>query len=166
MYTVEVPLPPAECSSNQHGQSRRAGFKRSAAVKLYRADCGVLYAQAAKKGNWPVPFPKAVLHLDFYQARIAGNRTKCISLDVSNAIASFKAGQDALADAGVIVSDSHKYLDVGKTRLFNTAKEHGGRRCVLVSLEVQDPEEAVPAAPELLPTKAKVARKKVTGVEV
>ena len=128
---------------------------------MYRTDCGILYAQAAKKGKWPVPFKFATLHLDFYQARIAGNRSKCISRDLSNAIASFKAGQDALADAGVIVSDSHKYLDVGKTRLFNTVKEHGGRRCVLVSLEIPDPE---PAAPYILPTNVRIVPKKATGV--
>lgn len=137
-YVIEVDLPPMMCSSNWHGQSRRAGMKRSSVVKQYRNDCCVLFTQAAKALKIPCPLPFITLHLDFYQFRVIGDRSKCISLDESNAIASFKAGQDALADAGIVASDSHKHVAQGAVRLFNTKKEHGGKRCIAVTIETKE----------------------------
>jgi len=128
MYTVELPLPPKECSRNTtcHWGSR------GRAVKQYRSDCALAY-MAAK-----IPaMPAICLSLAFYNGgrRVGVDDGLYRPKDEANAIDSFKAAQDALADAGVVPGDSRKYVKQGPVTIYGTAKEHKGRCGVVLTIE-------------------------------
>lgn len=75
--------------------------------------------------------------VEFYGARKPYVKAY-IPNDIGNAWASLKAAIDGLVDAKVIPDDSHKWLTYGECKLFRTAKEHGGKSCVRLLIEVQD----------------------------
>jgi hypothetical protein len=77
---------------------------------------------------------RLVVDLDFFLARAPGDRWSYYPQDEDSARASFKAGQDALQDVGWIKTDSAKHVRIGYTRLHRTAKQHGGRRGIVLTL--------------------------------
>jgi crossover junction endodeoxyribonuclease RusA len=99
---IEVPmLPPKELSPNARVHW---AVKDRARAELHRA---VYYCcmEARHKFN-SLPIRKAKLDLTFVFAQ---KRKR----DIDNLRASFKAGQDALVNAGLIVDDSSEFLELG-----------------------------------------------------
>ena len=105
---IEPPLPPRALSSNgSHGHWRT----KSAAAKGYRQLCGLL-ARAFAENK---PDRRRVS----YTFGIKGARSTgaYCPRDVSNALAAFKAGQDGLVDAGILVDDSARWMELGSVTI-------------------------------------------------
>lgn len=140
---IEFPLPPRELSANP--KSPGAWRRKSEATKKYRYYCGncalLAKREAFRQERFFFPSLKpVVLHLHFYYGPTPLNPNTYRARDCANAIISFKAGQDALVDAGILFNDSAKYLKMGETVLFTKASEHKGRACVEAILEWEDEE--------------------------
>ena len=125
--TLELPLPLAKCSPN----ARFCGHWSAAAEarRDYKAEClaclpridymfGKMFAAATIRTEWFLGPAEGRYH----------------PRDQQNATASLKAAVDAIVDAGYLPDDSSKYLTWGETVL-RTARESGGRACVVVTLE-------------------------------
>jgi crossover junction endodeoxyribonuclease RusA len=80
---IELPWPPKELSPN----ARLHWAKKSKAVKLYRSSCGWI----AKQNVPNIPAGNMAVKITFYPP---DSRRR----DRDNTIASFKAGQDGIAD--------------------------------------------------------------------
>ena len=87
-----LPLPPRESSPN----ARPHHMAKARAAKAYRAKVRML-TSSALRGKRPL-YPEAMLELHWIHK--TAHR-----LDSTNAIASFKAGEDGLADAGLLLND-------------------------------------------------------------
>jgi hypothetical protein len=110
--TFELPLPLRALSSNGAQGSWR---KKAAARRAYREECGWL----AKGCDWEMPAERARLSLVF---GIKGGRAagRYQPRDASNALSAFKPAQDSLVDAGLLVDDSMKHLELGEVRIDST----------------------------------------------
>ena len=104
---IELPLPPRALSSNgSHGH----WSKKNRAAQDYRLECKILALMDCR-----------VRLLDRRRMRVSyafgikGARKTGVYCprDIPNALAAFKAGQDALVDAGVLVDDSAKWMELG-----------------------------------------------------
>ena len=103
---IELPLPPRALSSNgSHGH----WSKKSSAANGYRMVCRAVALAACNREphneRRRVSYTfgiKGARKLGLYQPR-----------DISNALAAFKAGQDGLVDAGILVDDSAKWMELG-----------------------------------------------------
>jgi Holliday junction resolvase RusA-like endonuclease len=127
-YTVELSLPPVELHSQNRGNPRA----KAGAIKRYKEACFLAYRRA----DLPRLLAPVRLHLDFYMCRRPGTEIYYFPTDRDNARHSFKAGQDALQKAGVIVNDSRNYVLDGQTRLHRNQAEHGGRVGLVLTIEV------------------------------
>jgi hypothetical protein len=78
--------------------------------------------------------PSCIVHLTFYARR---SSIPCDGLyrpiDSDNAVSSFKAGRDSLADAGVVLND--KSISIGSVKLIRNKKQCGSRMGVEVTIE-------------------------------
>lgn len=127
-YQIELPLPPKALSTNGNKGSWR---RKHNAVKAYRAACATLLrAGVGRRLSTPVTW-----HQDYYASRADSALGLYHPKDEENAISALKAARDALADAGLIASDSRKHLRLGQCRLFSTARECKGPGRVVVTLE-------------------------------
>ena len=103
---IELPLPPRALSSNgSHGH----WSKKSREARDYRQEC---YVTALVNCGRLRPTKRMRVSYTFgiKGARAAG--LYC-PRDVSNALAAFKAGQDGLVDAGILVDDSARWMELG-----------------------------------------------------
>jgi hypothetical protein len=142
-WQIELPLPPKACSPNSGGHAKFHGEE----IKAYRQICAAIYrAHSLPKLKAPI-----TVHLEFFYARHKPEtrpdlykwrpRLKrwefkgCVCHDEDNARGSFKAGFDALQDAGIVERDSRKYVRQGYCTIRGTAKEHQGRTGVTVTIE-------------------------------
>ena len=114
--TIDLPLPPRALSSNgSHGHWAWKGRE----ARRYREEChllarvsGGISAQCVGF-EYPMQYPKR--RRVSYTFGIKGARAGgyYCPRDVSNALAAFKAGQDGLVDAGILVDDSAKWMELG-----------------------------------------------------
>lgn len=131
--SIELPLPPRECSPNWRGHTKA----RARAVARYRGDCLILYRQA----RIPALQTPITLQLEYFLARpkTFADRYMASSLyfplDDDDAIGGFKAGRDALIDARIIPNDSRKHVRLAPVIWHTTAPDHQDRRCVVVHME-------------------------------
>jgi crossover junction endodeoxyribonuclease RusA len=116
-----LPLPPRECSPN----ARVHWVAKAAAVRDFRADCGILIAQVAMRAPRRLLVTPVVITLDIYCGHtwvgdmvIADGRYR--PKDVDNALAACKPLIDAIVDAGVIPDDSTKHV----RRIITTIHPH------------------------------------------
>jgi hypothetical protein len=129
--TIEIWLPPQSVAQNFHGK-RREHFSGKKAYRTHARD--EVLAQAHR-----FQFKKpVVLRHEWYMGKERKEELGLIPkryrpLDVGNAIGALKAAIDGLCDAGLLVSDSHDRLKWGECELYRTAKEHGGRSCVVLT---------------------------------
>lgn len=150
-YQIELPLPPKALSPNFRGHTR----ERARWVKRYRYCCLQFYKAAKLPTIIAAPSPQAapvkvapikpvIVHLDFYLApKVSACGQKlpdgCYRpRDEDGARGAFKAGQDALVDAGIIPDDSKKYVRMGYTKIHSTQKQHGGKTMVVLTLELEN----------------------------
>lgn len=133
-YEIELPLPPKALSSNRNAHNRH-WYCKAKAAKEYRQSCGMAYLAARNAGRLPCFDKPVIVHLHYYLRRIPHDDINYYPKDEDNARGAFKAGQDALVDAGIIPADSRKFVHAGETRLFGTKKEHQGRTCLIVIIE-------------------------------
>lgn len=125
-YSLELPLPPKQCSPN----GRYHWAEKAKEVKAYRQAVGeYLFYVHKLAGAFEMP---VIIDLEFYLCRKDVNYY--YPRDEDNARASFKSGQDALVDAGVVPSDSKKNVRAGSVKLYTRAKEHKGRTCVVMTI--------------------------------
>lgn len=106
--TIDLPLPPRVLSSNgSHGH----WSKKSGAAKGYRQLCRLIARGFAENA----PDRRRVS----YTFGIKGARSTgaYCPRDVSNALAAFKAGQDGLVDAGILVDDSARWMELGSVTI-------------------------------------------------
>lgn len=135
--TIELPLPPRECSPNWTGHY----MLKANAVRRYRDDCHFAFylAYAGRDGKFlgqnPNPLHTPItIHLEYFCCRRPGDRSY-FPKDSDNAIGAFKHGRDSLKDAGLIPDDSAKYVIVGRCNIYRTKREHKGRCCLIVTIE-------------------------------
>lgn len=115
-FAVDLPLPPAAVSPN----ARVHWSARSRAVKGYRGECAWLILKAAKSARFPRPSTTAVvLHVEYRCARGAGG---AVCHDEDNARACLKSAVDALVSAGVVETDSKKWVSWGRFNLITTKR--------------------------------------------
>ncbi len=128
--TIEIPLPPVECSPNKrvHWAARRRARER------YVEEC---LFEMRKVEAFTGP---GILSLAFFVARpaneidriVAGNRY--YPKDRDNALASAKDLIDALRISGLIRSDAAKHVDYERIDLWTRARDHKGRACVELTI--------------------------------
>lgn len=113
MITFDVPLPPRGVSSNARGHWR----SKAQAVANYRS---AVWVAAYSAGLALMASPRARVSLLF---GIKGGRALGLyqPRDVPNAVDAFKAGFDGLKDAGLIVDDSRRHMELGTVEI--TAKD-------------------------------------------
>jgi len=134
-YTVELALPPKECSPNWRGH----WAKKARAVKDYRQDCAQRFRAA---GVPALPLPVRV-GLSYYLWRGSGAQTIYERMglffprDRDNAWAGAKSAIDSLQDAGVIPNDSGRCVHLGDLQLFSREKDHGRRTALVVTLKTE-----------------------------
>lgn len=120
--TITAPLPPKELSPNRaRGQhwgtkSRCAGDYRRTIAMLAMSER--IQWERRRLNQW-VPAELARISLEFgiRNPVIRGFDVAYRPKDTDNAIASFKAGQDGLRDAGVIFDDDYLHLERGTVRI-------------------------------------------------
>lgn len=123
-FTVDLPLPPKSLSPN----ARVHWGVRAKATKIYREACYVLFS-IAKPKDWKA----GQVWIDMrYQAfrGCGGYHAK----DQANAQSSTKALIDGMQDAGVMPSDSHKWLRWRKFELVSRERECKGVHGVFVTV--------------------------------
>ena len=104
--TIDLPLPPRALSSNgSHGHWSR----KSRAARDYRTSVWALVL-AARFPDSPPARRRVSYTFGIKGARAGGYYCP---RDISNALAAFKAGQDGLVDAGLLVDDSAKWMELG-----------------------------------------------------
>lgn len=129
---IELPLPPAECSPNFRGHTKR----RATAVARYRQEAFYAY-RAAKLPALATPI---TLHWDWYVARPESMRERYLSAggyvprDDDDAIGSVKAARDALIDAGCVPDDRAEFVMQGSVQWLS--KLWDGRRAVVLRIEL------------------------------
>lgn len=127
-FDVEFPLPPRELSPN----ARPHFMARARATKRYREDC-MLLTLAAKPKGWEGAHP---IEIDVVYRGFRGCG-RYAARDCQNAVASMKGLVDGIVDAGVIPSDSAKWLSWGTFRLTTTVKEAGNRAGIFMRIRTQ-----------------------------
>ncbi len=115
-FVIEFQLPYRELSSNARVHYRT----RAVWTAHYRQDCAVIAREAMRAQQWLPTASQVRMDLLF---GIKGGRKiqRYQPTDLSNAVASFKAGQDALVDAGVILGDDKKRLSLGSIEITSKA---------------------------------------------
>lgn len=135
-HRIELPLPPAECSPNYRGRTR----DRAGKVARYRKFCATLL----KEARLPELRLPLKVHLEYYLYRPNPDKDphgayraqgKAFPRDDDNAIGCAKSARDALKEAGLIPNDGMKHVRTGEVRLYGRAKEHGGKTCLVMTLE-------------------------------
>lgn len=58
-------------------------------------------------------------------------------LDQQNAISAIKGALDGIVASGLLAGDQHDKLSWGRCELLRTAKQHGGRSCVVIEIEYE-----------------------------
>lgn len=96
-----------------------AGKRR--ATRKYRKACWYAFITAKPKGWKPGP---VVLDMEY---RCPRGSVGLVVYDRANAIAAVKPMPDALQDAGIIDTDSHKNLDWGRVTLITQAAAMKGK---------------------------------------
>jgi len=120
-----LPLPPRELSPNFNSPwAPKAKWFRINARKQYRRDVGLEVRQYVS-GMWLrflAQNPRLRLTETYY---IAGRRKR----DLRNLFAAFKAGEDGLVDAGILLGDDDSMLEHGPPRIerVKTKAEEGVR---------------------------------------
>lgn len=113
IFNVDLPLPPPELSPNRPMHwAKKARF-----TKAYREACGWAFKQAMPKSWQPMA---VVIDMEYRAFRGCGGYQ---AYDVQNCIASTKASLDGAIDAGLIPSDSKRWLSWGVVTLLTTKKE-------------------------------------------
>lgn len=108
--TIDLPLPPRALSSNgSHGH----WSKKNREAQAYRNTVWAL-VWAARFPDLPPGRRRVSYTFGIKGARAGGYYCP---RDVSNALAAFKAGQDGLVDAGILVDDSVKWMELGSVTI-------------------------------------------------
>ena len=144
----EVPLPPRQLSSNgSHGHWRG----RAMATAEYRQLVGWLAKAKALAmpvdERWPVAIcgvNRVSLVFGVKGSRKAG---RYAPRDEANAVAAFKAGFDGLVDAGLLVDDSRRYMELGEVVISSAV---GPFVRVIVTPVASSSESRVSSSEELL----------------
>lgn len=106
---IELPLPPRALSSNgSHGH----WVWKARETRRYRGECELLARATPRMRGLRLEQERRRVSYTF---GIKGARTLGLYCprDVSNALAAFKAGQDGLVDAGILVDDSARWMELG-----------------------------------------------------
>lgn len=90
-------------------------------VRSYRKTCGVWFLKAKPAGWKPC---KVAIEVEYRCPRGADGY---VAFDVQNAIAALKPGLDAMADVGIVPSDSHEFVQWGAVRLITQAAAMKGK---------------------------------------
>jgi Holliday junction resolvase RusA-like endonuclease len=131
MIELEIPLPPRALSPNGAQGNWR---KRAKCKKLHKEAAHILAVQNGGKLDGPARI-SCVWFMGSTVSEKAGYPLYR-PLDIQNANSSLKAAIDGLVSAGMIQGDSHKLLTWGETVLLRSQKEHKGRSCVVLRLEL------------------------------
>ncbi len=110
--TLRLPLPPRGCSKNGYKHWRTV----SAARRGYREECG-WEARAAWARTTEPPAVKRIVSLMFGTKHPDG---RYAPKDVPNAIYAASALFDGLVDAGMLVDDSHQWMQLGSVAIDST----------------------------------------------
>jgi hypothetical protein len=121
---IELPLPPQEASPNNHA-SRLARIR---AIAAYRQLVALIASRRATAPGWCSGHPVR-MSLTFQLRGSADGHYR--PSDPDNALAACKGLIDGLVDAGLIVDDSWRWLEIGSIRCDRDAGPG-----VLVQLEV------------------------------
>lgn len=119
---LQIPLPLKGCSQNFHGHWRT----RAAHTKEAR-EAARLLAHGIKSEQ-PIQ-----ISMVFHCGPSLDNR-HYRPLDIANAIAAMKPMVDGFVDAGLVPSDSHRWVSWGTVVLNRTKQTHLGRAYVEVTI--------------------------------
>jgi Holliday junction resolvase RusA-like endonuclease len=147
-FTIELPLPPKGVSPNRAGHEHYS--KRSKATQEYRKAAWALMREALPK-DWK-PVPVRISHAWYMGQSAAETKLRASYLacggkkrlssefyrprDKQNAIAALKAVVDGFVDAKLVPDDSAQWVDWGPCTFYSKPDQHGGRSCVVVTVEV------------------------------
>ena len=106
---IELPLPPMALSSNgSHGH----WSTKSGTAKAYRFACHIAARATPRMRGLELEQERRRVSYTFGIKGARAGGYYC-PRDVSNALAAFKAGQDGLVDAGILVDDSKRWMELG-----------------------------------------------------
>lgn len=133
--SIEIPLPPAGCNIHAKGPWRA----KAAATKIYRGEVATLARRYASHFAGPVMLSHEWFMAPDIREKARGSVRRYRPLDEGNAIGALKAAVDGLVDAGLIKGDTHVLLKWGACTLNRDRKRHGGRTCVVLTIEPFEP---------------------------
>jgi len=146
LFRFEIPLPSLGNSPNHHCSHRL----KAPSIAASRADGARAMRKVLKRGWEAVPvrvkhewyMALTPFEIAIEQTRRPGKKTirpidivKCRPKDAQNAIGCLKAAVDGFVDAGLVPDDTAKWVQWGDCVLHRNAKAHGGRSCVVITLE-------------------------------
>ena len=114
-FAVELPLPPKMLSPNV----RAHWAPKARAVKGYR-EVAAWEIRRAYGFRRRAVLPHVTIDVQY---RCPHGAAGYVAYDEQNAIAALKSALDGLADAGIVKSDSKKYVSWGSIELVTTARE-------------------------------------------
>lgn len=136
IFKIDLPLPPKQIGGNARGHSRQ----HAPWIAAYRLACNNLYRQA-KIGPLPTPI---TLELEFFLGPLTDARGQKLPdnlyrpRDDDDAIRAFKAGRDALVDAGIVPNDSKQYVIQSRAFIYSKKSEHKGARKIVLTIKTPD----------------------------
>lgn len=138
-FEIELPLPPADAGGNFRGTTQSR--KRQTRIAHYRKNCARTFLGC----KLPAAAGPVTVHLDYYlcrdlnypAARLAYLNKCYFPRDRDGARYGAKSAQDALQDAGVIVSDAAARVIDGNTNIWSKKEDHKGRTCLVMTLEYE-----------------------------
>ena len=127
-----IPTLPAEALSPN---GRKHWSERAKAAKQLRTEFAVsLLAQVRQEGWTDLPLSSATLEIEMRICRKRfGHDGYYRPRDVDNAQASLKSGIDALVDAGVVVDDTAKQLQILQTTIVEVPSR--SEEAIILSIE-------------------------------
>jgi len=149
VLVIEVTLPPAAVTAHNKGHWRA----KAQAIKTYRETFASLSDLMMMRRHGAIGF-KVRIHHEWFLAKTPPEEklgANCPDVlkryrpaDEGNAIQSLKPVIDGIVDAGLLIDDRAAFVEWGNYVRHGTQKEHGGRHCVVLRLEVLTDQPVMP----------------------
>lgn len=135
-------MPPKLLGANINRSTVSDQIKITRARKEYRRLCAYAFQQKFK--DIKTPIDHITIYLEYYcwkgntEAQKYARQDYYFPRDEMNGQIGFKAGQDALIDAGVITDDSARHVCMGGCKIYSNEKEHKRKTGLMVTIEWEE----------------------------
>jgi hypothetical protein len=149
VLAIEISLPPAAATAHNKGHWR----VKAQAIKAYRETFASLSDLMMMHRHGAIGFKVRIHHEWFLgkwplEEKLGANCPIALKryrpADEGNAIQALKPAIDGIVDTGILIDDRAAFVEWGDYVRHGTQKEHGGRSCVVLRLEVLTDQPVAP----------------------